>query len=88
MAGSFRFHIVDRVSLTAVNRSQFILRFQVMFPICALGQFVTVLVTTNEQKQGIAIPRTGLVRGANGQDFVFEHVAAERFMRRAVRSNR
>jgi multidrug efflux pump subunit AcrA (membrane-fusion protein) len=49
------------------------------------GQFVTVLVTTNDQKQGIAIPRTSLVRGANGQDFVFEHVTAERFMPRAVR---
>ena len=49
------------------------------------GQFVTVLVTTNEQKQGIAIPRTSVVRGANGQDFVFEHVSAERIMPRAVR---
>ena len=50
-----------------------------------VGQFVTVLVTTNDQKQGIAIPRTSLVRGTNGQDFVFEHVNAERFMPRAVR---
>jgi membrane fusion protein, heavy metal efflux system len=49
------------------------------------GQFVTVLVTTNDQKQGIAIARTSLVRGASGQDFVFEHVTAERFMPRAVR---
>jgi membrane fusion protein, heavy metal efflux system len=49
------------------------------------GQFVTVLVTTNDQKEGIAIPRTSVVRGANGQDFVFEHVAAEQFMQRAVR---
>jgi multidrug efflux pump subunit AcrA (membrane-fusion protein) len=50
-----------------------------------VGQFVTVLVTTNDQKQGIAIPRTSLVRGTNGQDFVFEHVNAERFMPRPVR---
>jgi membrane fusion protein, heavy metal efflux system len=49
------------------------------------GQFVTVLLTTDERKDGIAIPRNALVRGANGQDFVFEHVAAERFARRAVR---
>ena len=49
------------------------------------GQFVTVLVATSEQKRGIAIPRASLVRGANGQDFVFEHVTAERFMPRAVR---
>jgi multidrug efflux pump subunit AcrA (membrane-fusion protein) len=46
---------------------------------------VTVLVATSEQKQGIAIPRASLVRGANGQDIVFEHVTAERFMPRAVR---
>jgi hypothetical protein len=50
-----------------------------------VGQFVTVLVTTNDQKEGIAIARSSLVRGANGQDFVFEHVNAERFMPRAVR---
>jgi membrane fusion protein, heavy metal efflux system len=50
------------------------------------GQFVTVLVTTDEKKQGIAVPRTALVRNANGQDFVFEHVAAERFAARAVRT--
>ena len=49
------------------------------------GQFVTVLVATSEQKRGIAVPRTSLVRGANGQDIVFEHVTAERFMPRAVR---
>jgi cobalt-zinc-cadmium efflux system membrane fusion protein len=49
------------------------------------GQFVTVLLTTDEKKQGIALPRTALVRNVNGQDFVFEHVSAERFARRAVR---
>jgi membrane fusion protein, heavy metal efflux system len=49
------------------------------------GQFVTVLLTTEERKQGITIPRTALVRDTNGQDFVFEHVSAERFARRAVR---
>jgi hypothetical protein len=49
------------------------------------GQFVTVLVATSDQKRGIAIPRASLVRGANGQDIVFEHITAERFMPRAVR---
>ena len=49
------------------------------------GQFVTVLLTTEDRKEGIAVPRNALIRGANGQDFVFEHVAAERFARRAVR---
>jgi RND family efflux transporter MFP subunit len=50
------------------------------------GQFVTVLVTTGEEAAGIAVPRGSLVRSANGQDFVYEHVAAERFMARAVRT--
>jgi membrane fusion protein, heavy metal efflux system len=50
------------------------------------GQFVTVLVTTPEQKQGIAIPRTGLVRNINGQDVLYEHIAAERFSPRPVRA--
>jgi cobalt-zinc-cadmium efflux system membrane fusion protein len=49
------------------------------------GQFVTVLVATPEKKQGIAIPRTGIVRGTSGQDFVYEHITAERFAPRAVR---
>lgn len=49
------------------------------------GQFVTVIVTTDEKKQGIAVPRAALVRSANGQDFVFEHIGAERFAPRAVR---
>jgi hypothetical protein len=50
------------------------------------GQFVTVLVTTGEETPGIAVPRGSLVRNANGQDFVYEHVAAERFTPRAVRT--
>ena len=50
-----------------------------------VGQFVTVLATTDEEKQGIAISRAGLVRSANGQDIVYEHVAAEMFEPRSVR---
>ncbi|WP_291869439.1 HlyD family efflux transporter periplasmic adaptor subunit [Bradyrhizobium sp.] len=49
------------------------------------GQFVTVLATTEEEKTGYAIPRAALVRNANGQDVVYEHVAAERFAPRPVR---
>ena len=50
------------------------------------GQFLTVLVTTNETRQGLAVPRSSVVRGSNGQDFVYEHVAAERFAPRSVRT--
>ena len=48
------------------------------------GQFVTVFVSTGEEKRGIAIPRSSLVRSANGQDLVYVHVAAERFEPRSV----
>ncbi|MEH2504217.1 cobalt-zinc-cadmium efflux system membrane fusion protein [Bradyrhizobium sp. AZCC 1578] len=50
------------------------------------GQFLTVLVPTREEKEGIAVPRTSLVRGSNGQDFVYEHVGPERFAPRSVRA--
>jgi len=49
------------------------------------GQFVTVLATTDEEQKGIAVPRNAIVRSTNGQDVVFEHVAAERFEARPVR---
>jgi membrane fusion protein, heavy metal efflux system len=50
------------------------------------GQFLTVLVTTEDTKQGLAVPRSSVVRGSNGQDFVYEHIAPERFMARSVRT--
>ena len=50
-----------------------------------VGQFVSVLVSTDEEKTGVAIPRTGLVRSANGTDVVFEHSGPERFTARQVR---
>jgi RND family efflux transporter MFP subunit len=50
------------------------------------GQFVSVMVRTEAERPGIAIPRSALVRSSNGQDIVFEHVAAEIFAARAVRT--
>lgn len=50
------------------------------------GQFLTVLVTTDDTRQGLAVPRSSVVRGSNGQDFVYEHVAPERFKPRSVRT--
>jgi RND family efflux transporter MFP subunit len=49
------------------------------------GEFVTVFAQAGEAKEGIAVPRSAVVRAANGQDFVYEHVSAERFAPRAVR---
>ena len=50
------------------------------------GQFLTVLAEAGAPRTGIAIPRTAVVRGANGQPIVYEHVSAERFMPRDVRT--
>ncbi len=50
------------------------------------GQFVSVLVRTDDASNGIAVPRSALVRAASGQDVIFEHVSAERFVARLVRT--
>ena len=49
------------------------------------GQFLTVLATTEDEKSGVAVPRSAVLRGANGQSLVFEHTNAERFLPREVR---
>jgi membrane fusion protein, heavy metal efflux system len=49
------------------------------------GQFVTVLVATDQQSKGIAVPRSSVVRGSNGQTIVFEHATAELFKPHPVR---
>ncbi|MEZ5764875.1 MAG: efflux RND transporter periplasmic adaptor subunit [Xanthobacteraceae bacterium] len=49
------------------------------------GEFVTVFAQAGQAIDGIAVPRSAVVRAANGQDFVYEHVSAERFAPRAVR---
>lgn len=49
------------------------------------GEFVTVFAQAGEAVDGIAVPRSAVVRAANGQDFVYEHVSAERFAPHAVR---
>lgn len=50
------------------------------------GQFVTVLIRTDEAQKGIVVPRSALVRAASGQDIVYEHVSPERFQARIVRT--
>ncbi len=49
------------------------------------GQFVTVLAVTQDERQGIAIPRAAIVRTQSGSDLAFEHTSAERFEPRSVR---
>lgn len=50
------------------------------------GEFVTVFAQTGNGKDGIALPRGAVIRAANGQDFIYEHVGAERFEARPVRT--
>jgi len=44
-----------------------------------------VQAPTGEESQGIAVARTSVLRAANGQTILFEHIAAERFEPRIVR---
>ncbi len=50
------------------------------------GQFLTVFAEAGAPRIGIAIPRSAVVRGANGQSVVYAHVSAERFTPRDVRT--
>jgi hypothetical protein len=49
------------------------------------GQLLTVLASTSDERAGIAVPRTSVLRGPNGQSIVYEHSNAERFLPREVR---
>ncbi|MFE1597873.1 HlyD family efflux transporter periplasmic adaptor subunit [Methylobacterium sp. ID0610] len=50
-----------------------------------IGQFVTVLAATDDERRGLALPRSAIVRTGSGQDVVYEHITAERFAARPVR---
>lgn len=50
-----------------------------------VGQFVSVLASTLEERRGIALPREAVLRSANGQSIIYEHTNAERFVMREVR---
>ncbi|GGC58739.1 efflux RND transporter periplasmic adaptor subunit [Chelatococcus reniformis] len=51
-----------------------------------IGQFVTVQVGTGGREHGLALPRASVVRSSSGQEVVYEHVTAERFAARPVRT--
>jgi RND family efflux transporter MFP subunit len=71
-----------------VERNQAIpIQFSVEGPTQGLraGQLLTVLASTDDQRAGIAVPRTSVLRGPNGQSIVYEHTNAERFVPREVR---
>ena len=50
-----------------------------------VGDRVTVFAETASVTKGIAAPREAVIRGANGEDIVFVHIAPELFEPRAVR---
>ena len=50
-----------------------------------VGEPVTVLAQTNEQFKGTVLPRTAVIRAANGQMIVWHHSASERFIPVPVR---
>jgi hypothetical protein len=49
------------------------------------GQLLTVLAHTQAERKGIAVPRTAVIRGVNGQPIVYDHISAENFRPREVR---
>ncbi|KQP04703.1 efflux RND transporter periplasmic adaptor subunit [Methylobacterium sp. Leaf93] len=51
-----------------------------------LGQFVTVHAPLTGERTGLAVPRSGILR-AEGGSVVYEHVGAERFVARSVRTD-
>jgi hypothetical protein len=70
------------------DRNQAIpVHFSVEMPIRGLrvGQLLTVLAATSDERSGIAVPRSSVLRGSNGQSIVYEHTNAERFLPREVR---
>lgn len=50
------------------------------------GQLLTVLSSTTDERTGIAVPRTSVLRASNGQSLVYEHTNAERFVPKEVRT--
>lgn len=52
----------------------------------AVGQPLTVVARTTQTRQGAAVPQSAVVGGADGAQSVWVHTGAERFERRAVRS--
>jgi hypothetical protein len=51
-----------------------------------VGQPVTVLARTAEQRKGVLLPREAVVRASNGEAIVWQHAASERFVPKAVRT--
>ena len=95
IAGAASARLADRRSLALTYRGMGLAERNQSIPIqfsidgetqgLRAGQFLTVLANTAEEKSGVAVPRSAVLRGNNGQSVVFEHSNAERFVPREVR---
>jgi hypothetical protein len=61
------------------------LRITRVSPTLKVGTPVSVILQEARTETGIVLPSSSIVGAANGEDVVFEHVSAERFMARPVR---
>jgi hypothetical protein len=61
------------------------LRVTRVSPTLKVGTPVSVILQEARTETGIVLPSSSIVGAANGEDVVFEHVSAERFMARPVR---
>jgi hypothetical protein len=64
------------------------LRFKVLSKDAAInvGEPITVTASINETLSALPVPRSSIVRAANGQSIVWAHIEAERFEPRVVQS--
>ncbi len=51
-----------------------------------VGQLVTIVAETEEAQEGMALPRSAVLRGPSGVAIVYEHSAAEQFRPHEVRT--
>lgn len=71
----------------ALRQQSTVLQFAIEDPPTSLnvGMPVTVLVQEGEPVKGIVLPKTAIVRAANGEDVVWQHKEPERFVATTVK---
>ena len=82
---SFKLTFIGRSR--ALRQQATVLQFAIVEPPASLnvGMPVTVLVHEGEPVQGIVLPKTAIVRAANGEDVVWQHEDPERFVATTVK---
>lgn len=82
---SFKLAFIGRSR--ALRQQSTVLQFAIENPPVSLnvGMPVTVLVQEGDPVKGIVLPKTAIVRAANGEDVVWQHEEPERFVATAVK---